>query len=70
MPGLDGIELTQRVRTASGYRGPIMISSGRLGSDDLKQLAELHIDFILNKPFAMKELLNATRQCLTGPRRP
>eukprot|EP01031_Cornospumella_fuschlensis_P046648 gene46648-57128_t len=30
MPGLDGIELAQRIRQASQYRGRIMIISGRL----------------------------------------
>jgi DNA-binding response OmpR family regulator len=64
MPGLDGIELAQRVRTTLRYRGPILITSGRLGSDDLKQLAEIHVDRVLNKPFAVQELTEAVRQCL------
>jgi two-component system cell cycle sensor histidine kinase/response regulator CckA len=66
MPGLDGIELAQRVRTTGRYTGPILITSGRLGSDDLKQLAETGVDRVLNKPFAVAELLDAVRQCLVG----
>jgi DNA-binding response OmpR family regulator len=65
MPGLDGIELAQRVRTTGRYKGPILITSGRLGSDDLKQLAETGVDRVLNKPFAVAELLDAVRHCLT-----
>jgi two-component system cell cycle sensor histidine kinase/response regulator CckA len=65
MPGLDGIELAQRVRTTSQYTGPILITSGRLGSDDLKQLAEARVDRVLNKPFAVAELLDAVDRCLT-----
>ncbi len=64
MPGLDGIELTQRVRTTCQYRGPILITSGRLGTGELKQLADLQVDRVLNKPFAVQELTDSVRQCL------
>ena len=64
MPGLDGIELAQRMRGPGRYAGPIMIISGRLSSDDLKQLADTQIDSVLNKPFAIGELLGAVRDCL------
>jgi two-component system cell cycle sensor histidine kinase/response regulator CckA len=66
MPGLDGIELAQRVRTTLRYRGPILIMSGRLGTDDLKQLAEIRVDRVLNKPFAVQELTDTVRQCLAA----
>ena len=64
MPGLDGIELTQRVRTVCQYRGPILVMSGRLGPAERKQLAELRVNRVLNKPFAVQELRDAVRQCL------
>lgn len=67
MPGLDGIELAKRVRTLGGYAGPI-ITSGRLGSDEIEELTESHVDVILNKPFSVEELLEATRKAL-GARR-
>lgn len=70
MPGLDGIELAQRVRSTAAYTGPILITSGRLGSDDLKQLADARVDAVLNKPFAVVELLDAVRRCLTGRTKP
>ena len=66
MPGLDGIELAQRVRTTLRYRGPILITSGRLGPDELKHLAEIRIDRVLNKPFTGQELTDAVRQCLAA----
>ncbi len=65
MPGLDGIELAQRVRIQLRYRGPILITSGRLGAEELKHLADIRVDRVLNKPFAGQELTEAVRQCLT-----
>jgi signal transduction histidine kinase len=69
MPGLDGIELARRVRATGRFPGRIMISSGRLGSDDLPQIAAARVDRILNKPFAVAELLAAVNDCLAAPRR-
>lgn len=66
MPGLDGIELAKRVRTLGGYAGPIIITSGRLGSDEIDELTESHVDVILNKPFTVEELLEAKRKALAG----
>ena len=61
MPGLDGIELAQRISEASHYRGRILIISGRLGSDDLEQISAAGVDHVLNKPFSGTELLGAIR---------
>ena len=66
MPGLDGIELAQRVRNTGRYPGRIMIVSGRLSSDDLEQISAAQVDCVLNKPFAVAELLEAVRTSLTG----
>jgi signal transduction histidine kinase/ABC-type amino acid transport substrate-binding protein/ActR/RegA family two-component response regulator len=65
MPGLDGIELARRLRATGRYQGRIMIVSGRLGSDDLQEIAEAKIDCVLNKPFRINELLDAVQNCLT-----
>jgi len=65
MPGLDGIELAQRIRATGRYQGRIMITSGRLGSDDLRQISEAKVDCVLNKPFQINEFLGAVRDCLT-----
>ena len=67
MPGLDGIELAHRIREAGSYPGRIMVISGRLGSDDLKQIAAARVDCVLNKPFAVAELLEAVRSCRPPP---
>ncbi len=68
MPGLDGIELTQRIRADGRYTGRILIASGRLDTSDLAKLAQLKIDAILNKPFGGAELLEAIRNSLQVPR--
>ena len=68
MPGLDGIELAQRIRASNTYQGRIMIISGRLSSNDLRQLTEARIDSVLNKPFQIGDLLSAVRTSLKpGP---
>ena len=70
MPGLDGIELAQRIREAGHYRGRIMIISGRLGSDDLEQISAAGVDCVLNKPFSGAELLGAIRPQASPVRAP
>ena len=69
MPGLDGIELAMRVRTSGSFTGRMMVISGRLGSDDLRQISKAGIDRVLNKPFDVAELLGAVRECLRTGRR-
>jgi CheY-like chemotaxis protein len=64
MPGLDGIELAQRIRDTGQYQGRIMIISGRLGSDDLRQITAAKVDCVLNKPFKVAEFLGAVHDCL------
>jgi CheY-like chemotaxis protein len=66
MPGLDGIELAQRVRTKLGYPGHILIISGRLGSNDLRELTQARVDAIMAKPFEIREFLETVDTCLRG----
>jgi len=66
MPGLDGIELAQRIRTTGRYAGRMLITSGRLSSDDLEEIAIAKVDQVLNKPFDIAELLTAVRACLSA----
>ena len=70
MPGLDGIELAQRLRSDGRYQGRIIITSGRLGSDDLDLITAARVDCVLNKPFAIAELLEAVRTSLANPAKP
>ena len=60
----SAIELAQRVRDGGRYAGRMMIISGRLDPDDLKQIAEIRIDAVLNKPCDVGELLQAVRECM------
>ncbi len=55
MPGLDGIELTRRVRQSARYAGKILIVSGRLSPAEKDQLAEIGVDATLPKPFTMDQ---------------
>jgi CheY-like chemotaxis protein len=67
MPGMSGIDLVQRVRTAGDYRGSIMIVSGRLTSEELERLAAAHVTSVLNKPFEILEFLAMVRHNLRPP---
>jgi signal transduction histidine kinase/CheY-like chemotaxis protein len=67
MPGMSGIDLVQRVRSAGHYHGAIMIVSGRLTSDELEQLSVAHVTNVLNKPFGVAEFLAVVRRSLTPP---
>ncbi|MGC4074954.1 MAG: transporter substrate-binding domain-containing protein [Nibricoccus sp.] len=58
MPELTGIELTRRVRS-SGYRGPLLIMSGRITDDDRRELNALGVDAIVDKPFTLETLRSA-----------
>jgi signal transduction histidine kinase/ABC-type amino acid transport substrate-binding protein/CheY-like chemotaxis protein len=68
MPGIDGIELAGRIRAAGLYKGRMIIASGRLGSDDLEEIAKAQVDCVLNKPFDTAELLGAVGNCLASPK--
>jgi two-component system cell cycle sensor histidine kinase/response regulator CckA len=64
MPGLNGLEVAQRVRTSGRYSGPIVILSGRLDSEQMKQLAAVQVTQVLNKPFQIAELQAVVRRSL------
>jgi len=68
MPGLSGIEVVQRLRAASRYRGPILVMSGRLGSEELETLTKARVDCVLGKPFEMADFLGSIRRCLASAR--
>lgn len=68
MPGLTGIEVVQRLRAAGRYRGPILVMSGRLGSEELEALTAAKVDCVLGKPFEMADFLGSVRRCLASAR--
>jgi two-component system cell cycle sensor histidine kinase/response regulator CckA len=57
MPGLDGIELSRRVRAPGRYSGKLMIVSGRLSTSEREILTNIGVDVMLAKPFTMDEFL-------------
>jgi len=64
MPGLTGIELTQRVRAAGRYTGPILVISGRLGSEEMQQLTAAKVTAVLPKPFSIDDFSTVVRRAL------
>ncbi len=64
MPGLTGIELTQRVRAAGRHAGPILIISGRLGSEEMQQLTAARVTAMLPKPFSIGDFQSTVRRAL------
>ena len=70
MPGLTGIELTQRVRTSGRHTGPILIVSGRLGSEEMQQLTSARVTAVLPKPFSIEDFQATVRRALESVPQP
>ena len=63
MPGLDGLEVTRRLRSG-GHRVPILILTARAGVGDRVDGLDAGADDYLVKPFALEELLARIRALL------
>lgn len=64
MPGIDGIELSRRVRGSLRFTGKILIISGRLTSQNMDALTDANVDSLLPKPFTPDQLMEAVgRAC-------
>ena len=55
LPGLDGVELTQRLRR-QGYKGAIVAVSASVRDEDRKIMNDSGMDAFLGKPFTQAEL--------------
>ena len=67
MPGLDGLELTQRLRQDPHTRHiPIIMLTGRGELDDRVKGMETGVNAYLVKPFSPKELITCARQLVKG----
>ena len=63
MPGMTGVELARRARTA-GYTGPILLLSGMATELDQEACKEVGIGKVLGKPVGMLEMAAAVREAL------
>lgn len=61
MPHLSGVDLVKRVRTLP-YKGAIVVMSGRVSDEDLRQLKELRVDRLLPKPFTTDQLMSCVAE--------
>jgi CheY-like chemotaxis protein len=65
MPGMDGIELTRRIKQAHPALG-VILSSGRVDRADAAELPALGIAAQLDKPFTIESLSNALEALLAS----
>lgn len=63
LPGISGLELARRARTAR-FPGKILVASGRLSHHDSRELEKLGVDFQIEKPFTPTKLHLAVQTCL------
>ncbi len=68
MPGLSGIDVLRRVRAAGRYQGPVIVMSGRLGSEEMELLTAARVDCIIHKPFELADLIANLRKVLANRR--
>lgn len=64
MPGLSGIEVLDRLRGPGKFDGPVLVISGRIGSEEMQRLTASRVTSVLSKPFRLAELQAAVRTCL------
>ncbi len=66
MPGLSGIDVLRRVRTSGHYPGPVIVMSGRLGSEEMEQLTAAKVDCVIHKPFEVADFIAHLRRALSS----
>jgi signal transduction histidine kinase len=65
MPQMNGVDLVRHAR-GIGFRGRILMMSGRVTPEEKRALDELRIDGILGKPFTAEQLRAAVQKVLAG----
>src|ERR1700685_3590060 len=63
MPGIDGLEVCRRMRSA-GDRTPVLMLTARDGIDDRVTGLDVGADDYMVKPFALRELMARLRALL------
>jgi len=56
LPGMNGLEVCRRLRHG-GHTMPILMLTGRIGTDDVIEALDAGADDYLAKPFALRELV-------------
>lgn len=65
MPGMNGIELSKKLRAENPHLKIICLSGFvDMMRDDLN---DMKIDYLLQKPFRPRELVNCVKLCLEAP---
>ncbi len=64
MPGVDGLELCRRIRSA-GFAGPVLIVSARPGPDLPRKAVEAGASGFIRKPFDNAELVGRIRALIS-----
>jgi serine/threonine protein kinase len=65
MPGMDGMEVTKRIRALDESRGmPIIVLTGSGGPAEWRELASIGADRFLVKPVSLPDLVAAVRHSL------
>lgn len=65
MPGLDGLELTRRLRADAGTSGiPVMLLTARVLDADFEQGYSVGADAYITKPFALDHLNSEVERLL------
>jgi two-component system, sensor histidine kinase and response regulator len=63
MPGLTGVELVKKLRSARMVL-PVILVSGKLPTEELAQTPSLQLTAVLPKPFSIGELLETVKKVL------
>jgi DNA-binding response OmpR family regulator len=66
LPDMDGTVATAQMR-AGGYRGGILVTSGHSGPEHVDACRAAGADDVLDKPFALSELVSRVAQLLGAP---
>lgn len=61
MPGMNGLELARHVRALAPRAKVMLITGSALTLPDKRTLAAHGVDFLLPKPFGVRELMSAVR---------
>lgn len=64
LPGASGIDLLARARDL-GFRGRVLVMSGRLGHEELSALERLQVDRVIAKPFTAEQFSGALLELLS-----